>query len=131
MPQPHYNSEGGFYTFCRYSGTPGDVLIFSGTGRLNKVLQHSQMQSGLEITFYDSATATSGGPFPLSGHIVVGKVPPTWPPAVQSGAFIIPLGGEPITIDIPFISGLCVAMKSGQPGFTATWAPENYKDIYN
>jgi len=126
---PLYNSRGGFYTFCRFSGTPGDVLILSGAGRLNRVLPHVQMQSGLAVYFYDSGTATSGGPFPLSGHPVVGVIPPTWTPAMQSGAFIVPLTGEALDIDLPFSSGLCVAMKSGQPGFTVGYTPELYKDL--
>jgi hypothetical protein len=108
------------------TGAPGavaggaDVLIFSGAGRLKDVMPHVQL-SGIQITFYDSAVPTSGGPFAASGHKIIAVVPAnTWAP--PGGVF----GVGPIQygFDMPFQSGLCVASKSGQPGLTVSWFPE-------
>jgi hypothetical protein len=97
-----------------------DVLIVSGGGRLKTILPTSTYTalSGVAIYFYDAGVVISGGPFPLSGHAIVGVVP---------GAFGVSgqiVGQTPIQFDIPFNSGLCMASKSGQVGVTVTFLPE-------
>ncbi len=101
-----------------------DVLIMSGAGRLNSVIQHTQLASGFAVLFYDSAVPTSGGPFPASGHKIVGALPPTYAAGVVSGVIPIAFTGASVNIDFPFQSGLCVALKSGQPGFSYSFTPE-------
>lgn len=141
--KPQKNTWGGFTTNTCFSGGmsggggmlslftgPGDYLLQSGYGRLDYLLQHQNLQSGQGVIFYDGSPATSGGPFALSGHKIVGLIPPTWSvPAgvtVASGQtnFVRAFDGAPIQVSMPFQSGLCVAIKSGQPGFTASWTPE-------
>lgn len=95
-----------------------DVLFVSGAGRLNTIIP-LLAASGVGVTFYDAAVATSGGPFVSSGHKILGVLPPnTW-----NGTSV--LGGPaPIPIDVPFQSGLCAAVRSGCAGFSITWTPE-------
>lgn len=140
-------SRGGGRAFTIYSGNavlsgilpsvPGaasiggyDLLIWSGAGRLNSVFPISQMQSGITAVFYDSAVPTSGGPFPASGHKIVGQIPGTYDGGAWSGlATGIPQTfageGNLIRPSWPFQSGLCVALKSGVNGFMASLTPEN------
>lgn len=97
-----------------------DLLLFSGAGRLKDVQPNVQL-SGVQITFYDAAGVASGGPFTASGVKVLAVIPAnTWSP--PGGIF----GVGPIQygFDVPFTSGLCVALKSGQPGFTVTFSPD-------
>src|ERR1700738_1449942 len=117
--------RGGGQAACIFSGAasgaaaggvgqgmvPGgaDLLFVSGAGRLNSVLQHTQMLSGLPIIFYDSAVPTSGGPFPLSGHKILGVIPPTWAGGVAGSGSPVGFTGTPLTVDMPFQSGLWVA----------------------
>lgn len=121
MPQPTITTNGGVRTFAAFSGTPTDTVIFSGAGRVNQILPHSVQASGLAVTFYDAAVVSSGGPFAASGHTPVGVIPATLSPASGS-AFTF--NGTPIPVDMPFRSGLCVALKSGQTGFTVSYTPE-------
>ena len=140
------NTQGGFWSASIFSGnavlsgaltaaplavgTGYDVLLFSGPGRLDSIMAHQPMQSGQAIYFYDAGAVSSGGPFVLSGHKIVGIYPPTWRVptgvAVASGQtnFVDSQPGIPIAVAQPFQSGLCVALKSGQPGFSAFWTPE-------
>lgn len=104
----------------------GDILLYSGGGRLNNLLQHVQMASGLAVTFYDAAVAVSGGPIPASGHKLIGIIPPTYPGgAAFSGILPVMYTGTPVNVDMPFQSGLCAHMASGSPGFTASFTPES------
>lgn len=109
-------------------GTGYDVLLVSGAGRIKDVMLHQQALSGLAITFYDAGAVSSGGPFPLSGHKVVAVVPGSTNVAnpINSGTAFVAV--TPLTpfwgFDKPFQSGLCVALKSGQPGFTVDFIPE-------
>lgn len=105
----------------------GELLICSGAGRLLNILQHAQLASGLPVFFYDAAVATSGGPFYTSGHKIIGLVPPTWPGGalgVASSGTFVPFNGAVLTVDMPFQSGLCVNLRSGQPGWTISYTVE-------
>jgi hypothetical protein len=140
---PVKSTPGGFQTASIFSGQvapnlaacPGavaggsDVLLFSGAGRLDDILQHVQMASGQPVFFYDSAVPTSGGPFALSGHKIVGVLPGTWAGGIAttaSGATAAPTSfvNPVFATRLPFQSGLCVNSRSGQPGFTVAWSPE-------
>lgn len=123
MPNPVYGTDAGNNVSCIFSGSAAlsDQLIYSGQGRLDSVLPHVQT-SGVQVVFYDAAVATSGGPFAASGHNILGVLPAnTW--AGGPGGGVFGAGPVPATFNTPFFSGLCVATKSGQPGFTATYTP--------
>lgn len=134
--------RGGGRTFCIYSGalTPavtaapgavaggaGSVVFFSGAGRLNSFIQHTVVQSGAPIVFYDSAIACLSGLYTTgtisaSGMKIVGVFPqPTNP--TQSGTAIL-WNGEPTRFEFPFQSGLSALCYSGAPGFSITMTPE-------
>jgi hypothetical protein len=99
----------------------GEALLYSGAGRLNSILLHTQMQSGLAAFFYDSAAPVSGGPAASGLNAkIVGIIPPTFSPAQVSGNAPWSFQGATNNLDIPFQSGLCVSLKSGVPGFTIT-----------
>ncbi len=117
---------GGGRAYTQWSGSAADndLLIFSGAGRLNSLLQITQLVSGQAVVFYDSAIATSGGPFAASGHKIVGIIPSTFPGGAWSGNLIVPWTGTPVVVAMPFQSGLCVATRSGTPGFTASYTTE-------
>jgi hypothetical protein len=128
---PQYTTRAGSVAYTNWSGTAAaaDVLIVSGQGRLNTVMANVQMQSGQQVTFYDSNVATSGGPFPASGHIFLGRIKPTWDgttPGVLSGAVLAPVlvSEFPQQYDVPFSGGLCFHTTSGAPGFTVTYTSE-------
>ena len=113
------------------SGLGVDTLIQSGPGRLDTVLLTTYFQSGRGVIFYDSAVATSGGPFSASGHIIVGLIPPAVNAGVGvvSGSFAGIAGwtGEPYRPGMPFFSGLCAApwpagaTGSGTHGFSVSY----------
>ena len=116
-------SLGGGRATVFYSGsTLGDTLIYSGAGRVNSFTMHTQMQSGQAAVFYDAAVATSGGPFGQSGHKWIFSTPPTWGGAA-SGVYI-PFNPAATVVDMPFQSGLCVNLRSGNAGVTISWTPE-------
>lgn len=124
VPQPQYESDGGVLTFSNYSGAVGpDLLVVSGPGRLNRILAHTQMQSGQSVVFYDSGVAASGGPFAASGHNIIGVLPPTYGGGFISGQIQATTVGS-LKIDMPFRSGLCMSTRSGQPGCTVSYSPE-------
>jgi hypothetical protein len=114
---------------------PGDFQLWSGAGRLDTIMViQSQIISGLmnPVIFYDAAVATSGGPFILSGHKVIGQIPPYI--NVTSGQFVLSGNTNWTTSQVgfsnantnvlPFTSGLCVALRSGQPAFSIGFSPE-------
>ena len=126
---------GGQITASIYSGAlapslnaaPGatggpDVLFFSGAGRLKGVTlqQTTSPLSGPAIFFYDTGVVTSGGPFIASGHKILAVVNPIQVSGAWNAQSIV----GPYVFDVPFQSGLAVALKSGQPGFSATYTPE-------
>lgn len=98
------------------------VLIYSGTGRLDTVYPHTVI-SGVAIVFYDSAVVARSGP---NTHIESGYGVLAVIPANTIGAFGPALGGGPLPIvfGTPFYSGLCVSATSGTPGCTVTFTPE-------
>lgn len=106
----------------------GEMLFWSGAGRLNSVTVLAMMQSGQAVVFYDSAVLTSGGPFAASGHKILGRIPQTLEPASSflgaSGTFTSFLTSQPFYFDCPFTSGLCMNTRSGAPGITIQWTPE-------
>jgi hypothetical protein len=135
--RPQKNTYNGFNTATVFSGgssstlsgssigaISGDLLIALGPGRLDSILPFSQL-SGSDTVFYDSATpangVTGGGPVVTSGHKVLARLNGnTW--LGVNGTFA---GGPSIvSVGMPFQSGLCVALRSGSPGYTICWTPE-------
>ena len=117
-------TRGGGRTFCFFSGsTLGDTLIYSGAGRVNNYIMHTQLLSGIPAVIYDAALVTSGGPFGLSGHKFIFSTPPTWGGSAGSGVNI-PFNPAAQNVDMPFQSGLCVNTRSGNAGFTVSFTPE-------
>lgn len=113
------------------SGLSLDTLIQSGPGRLDTILLTTYFQSGRGVIFYDSAVATSGGPFSASGHTIVGILPPAINVGVGfvSGTLTgaLPWTGEPYRPGMPFFSGLVAApwpagaTGSGTHGFSVSY----------
>ena len=99
-----------------------DLQIYSGGGRLKSVMPHTISISGVNVVFYDAAVTTSGGPFPASGHKIIGFLPGNTGGAGLSGS--LNFANIVYQYDMPFQSGLCAALKSGQAGFTVSWIPE-------
>lgn len=143
-------TTGGFNSATIYSGSatpaltaaPGavavgsDVLLFSGTGRLDTVLVHQHTAafvSGLlPVVFYDAHAPVAGGPIYASGHKLLAYIP--FIQNITTASFFGTSGvvpnyaitwGTPVQVGAPFFSGLCCAsIRSGQPGFTVTWTAE-------
>lgn len=105
----------------------GEMLLWSGAGRLNSIIPLAWMTSGLPVVFYDSAILISGGPLLTSGHCIVGRIPAVWEPSTAASGVggIGSFTGQPLNMDVQFYSGLCVNCKSGQPGWIATWTPDS------
>ncbi len=101
-----------------------NAVLFSGAGRLNSILPHQQLTSGLPVYFYDAASSVSG--LNVSGQSITALIPPTWIGGAVSGypSNGMPWNGEPIRPDMPFYSGLCVSAPSGTPGFVVSWTPD-------
>src|SRR5690242_20076362 len=78
-------TRGGEIVYSALSGVAVDTLIQSGAGRLNTVSRLT-VASGMGVIFYDSAIATSGGPFAVSGHLALATILQPIVPAV-SGLF--------------------------------------------
>lgn len=96
-----------------------DVLLFSGAGRLNTIIMQ-QTGGGTAVPIYDGSVPTSGGPFVLSGHKILGTIP-------ASPGLLTPISGGlpgPIPVDAPFLSGLIVAFRSGMLSCSITYTPE-------
>jgi hypothetical protein len=119
-------TQGGGQVFSQLSGITAATLIASGGGRLDRIQWLVPMQSGQGVIFYDSAVATSGGPFQTSGHKVLGFLPPTVNPALALASGLASTVAPYPFIDYPgapFFSGLCAAITpgtvSGTGGFVA------------
>jgi hypothetical protein len=121
---------GGTKTFSAMSGAVGpDICIHVGAGRLDSVTIHppsvrtvangSDINSGLPITFYDSAVAVSGGPLSASGHKVIWKGFADYEKTV-SGGFRT---GRTVSLGYAFTSGLVHTTTSGQDGWTVSYTP--------
>lgn len=126
--------RGGGRSFSQFSGAlitnsalsgGGEIMIYSGAGRLDSCIMHNQLSSGLVATFYDAAIATSGGPFPLSGHKILFVTPPTWAGGTAStSGSALAFNPNAVLIGQPFQSGLVVNIRSGNPGWTIDFSPE-------
>lgn len=133
-----YYTQGGFKLNSIYSGgvspivarsstgmafAGSDVQLQVGGGRLNSIIPHVTViaLSGVVLTLYDAALPVSGGPVAASGHIQLGGLAG---PSGVSG--LIYAANEPIHFNVPFYSGLCLNSRSGQPGVTIVWTPEDF-----
>lgn len=98
----------------------GNILLFSGAGRLNSYFQHQSVLalSGVPVFFYDAGALALSGTS-VSGQKIIGVLNQ---PQGQSGQFTA--AGAIVNCDMPFNSGLCVSAASGTPGFTVSWTPE-------
>lgn len=114
---------GGGQVFTSFSGVVVDTVVQSGPGRLDTVMAYATLLSGRGVIFYDSAVATSGGPFSASGHKVVGVISPAW--NQSASGFLNNVGaGEPMRPGMPFFSGLVAAPGvggSGGPSWTISY----------
>jgi len=135
-------TRGGGRTSCVFSGSlltntaltaapgavqsGGQILLFSGAGRLNNVLVHQFLTSGQPVWFYDAGTITVSG-ISVSGQKIIHLIPNNFPAAlaVASGNTQTVVNWNwTYQVDMPFQSGLCVAAASGAPGFTVSFTPE-------
>ncbi len=146
-------TRGGVRTACVYSGavtmgvtacpagaisSGGSVLVTSGAGRLNTFTPlfpagvalagngETGVVSGLSIVVYDSAITARSGVYTDQTIAESGrKILFAWyPPRLQSGAANSLGGFNPIPLDIPFQSGLCVMALSGSTGFNLAYTLE-------
>lgn len=119
----------------------GSILIVSGAGRLNSFVAlypagvalagngANAIISGQPIVAYDSVITARSGVFTDATISESGrKILFSWSPPslVASGALVLTNRGvyDPVPLDIPFFSGLCVMALSGSPGFTISYTPE-------
>ena len=134
-----YYTQGGFKANAIFSGqvaptvarsggggvtvTGSDVQLQLGAGRVNCLIPHQTTValSGVQLNLYDAALPVSGGPIAASGHIPLGGL---YGPSGVSGQ--IYAANDPILINQPFYSGLCLNSRSGQPGVTIVWTPEDF-----
>ena len=124
----------------------GSVLITSGAGRLNSFTPlwpagvalagngENACISGQPIVVYDSAITARSGVLTDSTIAESGrKILFAWSPPklVASGALVLASRTtyEPIALDIPFQSGLCVMALSGAVGFSLTYTPETVSNV--
>lgn len=119
-------ADGGERTYWSASGVAADTLIQSGAGRLNVVTQLTQLASGRAVIFYDSAIATSGGPFSASGHKALFTIQPTFSPGVWSGVAPRADWNLPQKPQMAFQSGLVAApvVNSGTCSFAVGYTLE-------
>lgn len=133
-----YNLVGGNRSAACYSGqvaptltgaysgvnaviTGPDVMLQSGKGRLIAVVPHQSVLSlsGVAVSIYDAVAPVSGGPVITSGHSLIAAPGAPWGVSGQMA-----LAGVPITLNVPFTSGLCFNSRSGQVGMTFYWQSE-------
>jgi hypothetical protein len=142
MPKHQLESFGGTLNAAIYSGqvapvlngatatnpaafaTGSDVCLWSGPGRLMKVVPHQTQYalSGVQLNLYDSNTPVSGGPLSASGQALIGALNAGVVGNIFSGGLV--LAGVPINFDMPFKNGLSLNSRSGQVGYTFSWTPE-------
>lgn len=107
-----------------YQASGGHVIFQSGPGRLNTITPTVQVSGSASVFFYDAGAIAASG-ISVSGLPIIGVIPANPPPSFTSGyQSVIPFGGQPLNVDMPFSSGLCAAINSGTPGFSITWTPE-------
>lgn len=141
-------TNGGMQNACVWSGalapslagapagsvtSGGHIQLWSGAGRLNKIIPHSIMTSGQPVWFYDAGTITASG-ISVSGQKIIGFVPPRSRGglALASGAIDTVVSWQDvIDLQMPFTSGLCVAAASGAPGFSISFTPETVRNFNN
>lgn len=125
--------SGNLLTNASLTGAPagavtsgGHIQLWSGAGRLHRIMPHAILTSGQPVTFYDAGTITVSG-VSVSGQKFIGRIP------ARSRATLALASGEVdttvawndvIEVQMPFTSGLCVAAASGAPGFTVSFTPE-------
>lgn len=124
--------SGNLLTNASLTGCPagsvtsgGHIQLWSGAGRLNKIMPHAMLTSGQPVTFYDAGTITASG-VSVSGQKFIGRIPARAPAtlALASGEVDRQMRWEDvITVNMPFASGLCVGAASGAPGFTVSFTP--------
>lgn len=119
----------------------GSILIASGQGRLNIFTAlfpagvalagggANAVISGQAITVYDSAiTARSGVAIDATISESGRKILFVWTPPtlVASGAVVLTNRSvyDPIQLDVPYFSGLCIQALSGAPGFNVGFTPD-------
>lgn len=119
----------------------GSILVVSGQGRINTFtalwpagvalagVGENACISGQPIVVYDSAiTARSGvltdATIAESGRKILYAWSP--PKLVASGAVLLNARTvyDPVKLDIPYFSGLCVMALSGAPGFAIGFTPD-------
>ena len=136
--------NGGIQTACIWSGniltnasltgapagavtSGGHTQLWSGAGRLHRIIPHAMLTSGQPVTFYDAGTIAPSG-VSVSGQKFIGRVPARSPAtlALASGEVDRTVTWlDVIEVQMPFTSGLCVAASSGAPGFTVSFTPES------
>jgi hypothetical protein len=118
--------SGSLLTNAALTGAPGavqsgaHVLLFSGAGRINTVVQHQNVLtlSGVAVNIYDAGSIAPSG-VSVSGQRLLAVLNA---PGGVSGQFT--LSTVPFAVDMPFSSGLCVSAPSGSPGFTVSYTAE-------
>jgi hypothetical protein len=109
--------------FTPPAGSGNNYFLFSGAGRLNSVLTHQQILSGVGGFLYDAGGPVASGTS-VSGQSLIGVIPPTYAGGVVSGVVPIAYNPEPYRPDMPFYTGLCLSLPSGNPGVTVSWTPD-------
>lgn len=137
-------TNGGQQTACVWSGnlltdasltgcpagavtSGGHIQLWSGAGRLHRIIPHAMLTSGQPVTFYDAGTITVSG-VSVSGQRFIGRIPARAPAtlALASGeADRVLSWNDVIDVQMPFTSGLCVSAASGAPGFTVSFTTES------
>ena len=126
--------SGNLLTNASLTGCPagavtsgGHTMLWSGAGRLHRILVHDMLTSGQQVTFYDSATIAPSG-ISVSGQRFIGRIPARAPAtlALASGEVDQQRQWQTvIEMQMPFTSGLSVGAASGAPGFTVSFTPES------
>lgn len=120
-------TDGGERVYTALSGIAVDTLVFSGGGRVNKLVVLTSFQSGRPVSVYDGNIATSGGPHLGSGHLMLGTIPAVWREGASGVINDLSAPGSVINVQAPFRSGLIVApgaAGSGTVGFSIIYTPD-------
>ncbi len=137
-------TDGGEQTACIWSGnlltnasltgapagavtSGGHTQLWSGPGRLHRIIPHDILTSGQPVTFYDAGAISVSG-VSVSGQKFIGRIPARSRAtlALASGALDTGVQWQDvIEVQMPFTSGLCVAAASGAPGFSVAFTPAN------